>query len=388
MKTRLGLRLGVALAVGLASLIGGAGAGEFRSGDEIKLDGDFNDVVFVSGGQLAIGAKVMDDIFATGGELNYTGASADHVITAGGQITFTNVQVKDIVAAGGEIILSNTQVGDDVILAGGQITISQDSRVASSAVIAGGEVTIGGSVGGDATIRAGEIRIDGEILGNADFSGHEIRLGPKAVIGGNLRHRTENLIIEPGATIKGEITDLPYDQHGLEKKAIGILLVASAIGLLILAGMALSVLVIAGVFAGHMQATDRSIRGRIFSTLGIGLLATICFPVLFIVLLATVIGLPLAFLMLALWLAVQPLAFASAAHATGMAIRSGFGGGKVDSIPGVGGRMAYALLGLAILVVFGLVPIVGQLVWVVAGILGFGATIRELYRVLARPEAA
>jgi hypothetical protein len=388
MKTRLGMRLGVALALGLASLIGWAGASEFRHGKELKLDGDFNDLVFVSGSQLTIGARVMDDIFATGGELNYTGASADHVITAGGQIAFTNAQVKDIVAAGGEITITSTQVGDDVILAGGQITISQDSRVASSAVIAGGEVEIAGSVGGDATIRAGEIRIDGEITGNADFSGHEIRLGPKAVIGGNLRHRTENLIIEPGATIKGTITDLPYDGNGMKEKAVMIALVASVVGLLILAGMALSVLVIAGVFAGHMQATDRSIRGRIFSTLGIGILATIALPVLFIVLLATVVGVPLAFLMLALWLAVQPLAFAAAAHATGMAIRSGFGGGKADSLPGAGGRMAYALLGLAILIVLGLVPLVGQLVLVVAGILGFGATIRELYRVLARPEPA
>lgn len=386
MRTRLGLGLGIALALGFAGSLP-ATAIEFKSGDEIRLDGEFKDLVFLSGGKLAIGARVTDDIFAAGGELNYVGAGADHVITAGGQITFTGAQVKDIVAAGGHIVLENTQVSDDVIIAGGEIRISADSRVASSAVITGGDITIDGSVGGDVTIRGGEARIDGTITGNVDITAHEIRLGPKAVIEGTLKHRTADLIVEPGATIKGEITALPYDEEGMKKTAVTILLIASVVGLLILAGMGICTLVVAGLFAGHMQATDRAIRSKFFSTLLIGLLATIGLPVLCVLFLATVIGIPLALVLLAFWLAVQPLAFAGVAHATGMAIRSGFGGERAGTTPGAGGRIAYALLGLAILVVLGVIPFVGHIVWLLVGILGLGATVRELYRVLARPDA-
>lgn len=386
MRTRLGIGLGLALALGVAGGATPALATEFQSGKEITLNGDHSDLVFLSGGKLAIGAKVMDDIFASGGELNYEGAGADHVITAGGKINFKNVQVKDIIAAGGHIRIEGSQISDDVVIAGGEISIAADSRIASSAVIAGGDITLDGSVGGDVTIRGGEARINGTVTGNVDITAHEIRLGPKAVIEGTLKHRTADLIVEPGATIKGEISALPYDEEGMKKTAVTIVLIASVVGLLILAGMGICTLVVAGLFAGHMQATDRAIRGKFFSTLGIGLLATIGLPVLCVLLLATVIGLPLALVLLAFWLAVQPLAFAAVAHATGMAIRSGFGGERAATTPGAGGRMAYALLGLAILVVLGIIPVIGHLVWLLAGILGLGATVRELYRVLARPD--
>jgi cytoskeletal protein CcmA (bactofilin family) len=389
MRQRLGL--GLAMIAWLAGL-GWAAAAEFRSGKQIQLDGDFNDVVFVSGGELAIGAKVMDDIFASGGKLRYTGASADHIITAGGEITFTNAEVKTIVAAGGQIQLNNTRVSNNVIITGGEITIGEGSHVGKSAVIAGGHVTIDGTVVGDVTLRAGEITINGQIDGNADLAAHEIRLGPKAVIGGNLRYRTQNpadLVVSPGATIKGQTTALPLDVKKLKERALAIVLVASVIGLIILAGAGLSVLVLAGVFAGHMQATDRIIRGRIFSTLGVGLLVAVGFPVFFIILLASVIGIPLALVLLAVCIAVQPLALAAVAHATGMAIRGGFGGRRGDRTPPrAGGRVAYALLGLAILVVVGLVPIIGSLVWLVASILGLGATITQLFAALAKPESA
>lgn len=376
---------GLVLAAWIA--LTGAGAAEFHSGKVIKLDGEFNDVVFLSGGQLVITAKVADDIFASGGELNFTGASADHVITAGGQLTFTDAQIKTIVATGGHIILDKTQVSNDVIIAGGEIHIDEGSNVASTAVIAGGEITIDGKIGGDATIRGGQITINGEITGNADLAAHEIHLGPHAVIGGNLKHRTADLVVSPGAQIKGQITAIPLNEKELKAKAASFILVASVIGLLILCGMALSVLVVAGVFAGHMQATDRAIRGKIFSTLGIGVLVAIGMPILIVVFAATVVGLPLAFLLIAFYLAVQPLAFASVAHATGMAIRGGFSGGRSDTVPGALGRVAYALLGLAIIVVLGIIPVVGKLVWVVVCILGPGASVRELFRVLARSEA-
>src|SRR5262249_16278675 len=143
------------------------------------------------------------------------------------------------------------------------------------------------------------------------------------------------------------------------------------------------VLVLAGVFAGHMRATDRAIRGNILSTLGIGVLALVGIPILCLILAATGVGIPLALFLFAFWIAVQPLCFSGVAHATGMAIRGGFNRGEERAAPGAGGRVAYALLGLAILVVLGIVPVVGHIVWLVASILGLGATMRVLYVELA-----
>lgn len=385
MKSRIGFWGWLLLAGWLAGL-GAAPAAEFKSGKEIDLSGDFGDLVFLSGGKLAIGARVADDIFASGGELNYTGASADHVLTAGGEITFDGAQVKTIIAAGGHLILNNTQVSNDVVMAGGDIKISDNSTVASSAVIAGGRITIDGKVGGDVTIRAGEITINGEVSGNADLAAEEVHLGPRAVIGGNLKHRTADLVVAPGATIKGEITKVPYEDK-LKKQAAKFMVIASAAAMVFLVVLGLTILVSAGVFAGLMQATDRAIRGKTLSTLGIGLLVCVGFPVLIAISMASIIGIPIGLILIAFMFGAMLLALACVAHATGMAVRSGFSRGSRAGLPGAGGRILYALLGLAILIVLGLVPFIGHVVWIVASILGVGAASRVLFGALARTQA-
>ncbi len=171
-----------------------------------------------------------------------------------------------------------TKKGDEGIVSWGKnVVIDEDMQVDSDIQVFSGNVTVKGSVIGDVQVMGGDIYVSstGHIKGNAMALGGKIKVDEGGKIAG-LRIQTK----------------LPFG--GLKRKSVqrvtqGILLIIVAFGLL------LSTMVVA-LFPEPVEKVSRSLRKNWLKSFFIGYAGYFAIFVIWILLLVSVIGIPLAIL--------------------------------------------------------------------------------------------
>lgn len=255
---------------------------------------------FATGERVEISGTVEGDVYVAGGEVVIDGVVEGDVLAAGGTIRVSGVVEQDVRVAGGEITISG-KVGRNVTAAGGDIEITEDAAVAGSVVIGGGNVLIAGDVGSHAVIGAGAATVSSEINGDLDASAEQLRITSKAKISGDVTYWSDaEALIDEGATIEGEVAqklpksyNVPADQwsnalHGMRAFArVMSILSAILIGLLLVK-----------FFPHYMDRTAENIEHKTWPALGMGIIMLIVTPIVGVILLFTLIGLPLGFIIL------------------------------------------------------------------------------------------
>lgn len=341
---------------------------------ETAVEGD---MVFLAGEEVIASQKTTDDLFAAGSMVDADGAGADHLFLAGGDITVSNAQVSDMIAFGGEIRLNAATVTDDVIVAGGDILAKETFDIGGTAVIAGGRVRFEAPVGGDLRIGASDIFVNSTVAGTARLSGEAIVLGPNARIEGDLLYRGDSLSVDPAAVIEGSRTQLAASESSTaEEFGAGVGAFFLYFGLSIIVSYFVIVALLVVAVPGLMRATSSMLQSTPLRALGIGVLYAFIVPVLGIVLLWTVIGIPLAVLLFVASLALTPIAVAVSAHFIGMAARRTVtrNSGPPES---TAARILWPLAGVVVLFVVSLIPLIGFLVMLFAMLFGLGAFVRQ-----------
>lgn len=347
-----------------------------------------SDMVFAAGEEVIASQKTTDDLFIAGGEIEARGARADHLFLIGGEIRVSDAQAEDVIATGGEIRLDKATVADDLIAAGGEVIARRDFIIGGTAVVSGGKVTFEAPVGEDLRIGASEIFVNSTVPGTARLSGKTIELGPNARIEGDLLYRGDSLTVDPAAVIEGQRTRLPvaegYDA-GEIGAGFGSFILYFGLSMLVSYFVIVALLVI--FVPGMMRATSEMLRSKPLQALGIGVLYALIVPVLGIILLWTVVGIPLAVLLFVVSLALTPIAVAVTAHFIGMAMRRLV---TKEAAPPESAtqRILWPLGGVVALFALALIPLVGLLVLLLAMLFGLGAFARQAVRALSTPASA
>lgn len=352
-------------------------------GEDIDIGLKAPDMSFFSADKINLKVNSSDDVFAAGGTVNVNTTSADHLVIAGGEVEVRNVTIEDLFAAGGELDLVTGTVADDIVVAGGQITVRKTFEIGGSAVIAGGEALIEAPVPVDLRVGAGTVYLNSRVGGDARLSGDTVTLGPEAVVDGDLLYQTENLVIEPGAVVTGQRRAMPAEDHSAFEswgrgagELFGKLFLAATLGFAVL------VLAVAAAVPSLMRSSAAFIKSRPLQSAGIGALIAIGTPVAIVLLFASVIGAPLAMLLIAICLAITPVAIAATAFFVGMESRRV--ATKAEEPPtGWGGRVLWPALGALVILLLGMIPFLGILVWLFALLFGLGAVASRGGRALA-----
>ncbi|MEM9014392.1 MAG: hypothetical protein AAGB02_04720 [Pseudomonadota bacterium] len=356
---------------------------ETRSGEVIKATEAFPDMTFFAAGDLTVNAKSTDDIFAAGGDVALIETQADHMIVAGGDIIITDVAFHDLIVAGGDVNFVSGTVTDDVVGAGGDLNLSPDFKISGSAVLTGGDVTIDTPIGAELRAAAGRLRLNADVQGDAHLVGEEVTIGPNVSIGGDLRHRAQKFSMDPSAVVAGEIIELePATPPDIERWGVKAASAIAVFAIAFLVGMAILIVVIALTLPGLMNSSSNMIRSKPLTTLGIGFLVTAAAPVAIALLLATVLGIPLAMLIGVIYLAAAPLAVAAFIYYVGMLARRMFSSGATDN-PDAFTRILWTALASTLLLLLGLVPIAGGFFWLIAYMIGMGAVMTRGGKALA-----
>lgn len=260
---------------------------------------------YLAGERVIVSADVNGDLILAAGSASIDGQVSGDVMAAAGEIILTAELADDLRVAGGDISLCGAITGD-AVLAGGDIDICADTIVGNNLWIAAGDATLNGTVENDLTIKGGDITLSGKILGNANISAHSIEILPGTEILGNFEYSSpEEASIHSTANISGEVTytkSKGWWGRKNDKESGGLLMGAIGFLLIALLSISISALVVSKTLPKVFSSTPTIIRTQFLQSLGVGLIAILVTPIIMALLAITVVGIPLAVILLLLYL--------------------------------------------------------------------------------------
>jgi cytoskeletal protein CcmA (bactofilin family) len=372
---------GLAFGVLLTSLPSALGAQE--TGATVILRGTLTDNVYAAGGAVDVLADIERDLVAAGGTVTIRQFVKGDVIVAAGSVDVRGRVGDDVRAAGGSIIIGGP-VGGEVVAAGGTVTLAPEARVAGRAWLSGGKVVIYGRIGRELKVAAASVQVAGEIDGDVWIAARVIEIGPTARIKGNLTYTSQNRArIDPGTQIQGRVT---YTKSALAERATRIgRLVVVLVRIAFVAGMIVCGVLLLLLFPGFAVSAARRVRSDPWESLGLGFLVLIVTPIVGIVLMITIIGIPVGVVLGALYVVALLLGYFTAAVFLGEVGARLIGRGP--DLP-MGGRVLSLVLALTALAVVRLIPVLGGLVVLLGVIAGLGAASHQAFRRWAETRSA
>ena len=333
---------------------------------------------FVAGGTVTEVAPVAGDLIAAGGSVDVDTDVAGGVVAAGGKVRIGGSVGQSVHAAGGQLSLVGGGGGHPP-RPRGALGEGPDAHKARPRGAAAGRIAVRGAVDGHLSAGAGNLLIDAPIGGDVEAAAGTLELGPNARIGGTLRYRsTEPLKRDPAAQVAGEIVRIGPDPAQWSSEARQ---VRRGAGLFWTTGLMLLAALLVAVTPRLSASVSESLRGRPGFSLVLGFVVLVCTPIATVLLLVTIIGVPLALLVLFAWLALLPVAWAS----TGVAVGDWFLA-RAASARGerTRWRVVAAVLGVLLLALASRVPWFGGWIGFAALIVGLGAWALQLRRLAAR----
>ena len=337
------------------------GADHFEAGGMLNLTETVDGDAFLAGGQVAIAGQVQGDLVAAGGELSIGGSVGD-----------------DLYAAGGEVQLDSIVHGNARI-AGGDVSVGPATVVAGGLTLHGARVTFDGNTHEQLRASGASVRINGEVHGDAEVRAEELVIGPDTRIGGRLvYHGPGEPVVPDGAVITGGLEhhetsagrhfdrstdDWDHRDHGVGSFLwfVGVF-VAGALFLLL--------------FPGYSTRAAEAIAREPFKVLGLGLAILVCVPFVVLLLLITIIGIPLALLVIPLYLLLVFLGWVTTAL---FIAQRGLAAARAGKPATLGWRLLALLIGLVALWLLQRIPLVGGLIVFVALVAGVGALVWQAW---------
>jgi len=328
--------------------------------------------VYVSGRDLTLDSNVSGDAVVMGGKVVLRGSVGGDATVAGGDIEVQSVVGGTLHAVGGEVHVDG-YVRGNVRVAGGSVTLAHAAQVEGSLAVFARKITLSGFVRHYALLSGSDVYIDGVVQGDVQVLGGNLTVGRNAVIHGRLDYRGDgNVRVEPGARIAGGIAQ-PEDSAGPRRPGVGtgVMLV----GLIVVAALFI------GLAPAGVRAVTRGMRAHPGWAFFIGLLVLVGVPMAIIALAVTVVGIPLALLLVCCFAMLVLLGYLAFAVAL-----ADWAVDRSRPAPAWLRTMA-TVVTLIVLFVLAQTPYVGWLVWIFAAVLGTGAIVRSVVAALSWKRA-
>lgn len=315
-KTRLILLLPLVLLL-LAPLAAKAYIIESRNSVIIPKDRVVDTNLYTAGAIITIDGDVKGDVFCAGQAITINGKVDGDVICAGQSIEI-NGEVGGNVRVAGNTININNKVARNAMAFGSAISLGDKARVNWDFLTAGVSANIKGAVGGDLHGAAGNVVISGTIGKNVKMvigenmqtetrgvelgveTGPALTITKSATINGSLNYTaSDDAKVEEGAKIMGDVkrSEFKVSPGAREGKraVIGFWAIASLFGALVVG------LCMASIWRKQIIDITKDMQVNIAPAIGWGFVLMFVAPIAVMILLFTIIGIPLAMILLAFW---------------------------------------------------------------------------------------
>ena len=332
---------------------------------------------FAASETVTLSGEVEGDAYIGGGDL----------LVVGGNVTLDGEVGQNVRVLGGTVNISG-KVGRNVSLAGGNISLAKNAEIAGNLVGAVGNLDYLGFVKGNLELVGQYLNLNGRVDRNVEAKVGSLTLGDNAQIGGNLSYASKTEAnFAPNAQIAGVVTYKQTDGYpfsalseknsqqaaqriwGGVRKGFSLVsfITAFLIGFIVLRLFPRRMLTMTEIFA---HAPGKS--------LAIGFLTLVVIPIISLLLAFTIIGLPLSFIMMTVWVIIIYFTKITLAFYLGRLLLLKIGFGR---------RGGWALLlGLFIYFIAGGLPFIGLLLKLLVLFAGTGAIVTDIYRLYRSPS--
>jgi hypothetical protein len=345
-----------------------------------RVERDFGTDRFAAGNALIIAKAVAGDLIAAGGNVDVATTVAGDALLAGGEVAVNKKVSQSLYSVSGKLFV-NDSIGRNARVAGGQIEFSPISEVSGNVSAAGGQVLLKGRINGNVQAAGGRVLIDAIIGGDVEATSGQVELGPNAKIAGKLRYASRDPIMrDPAAKVAGNVETfepsggwpMPENMEHRMGRSGGWVW---TIGLLIVATVLITLM---PTFYTRVAET---LRSRVGMSLLIGFVTLICVPALAVLFLITIIGVPLALLVIAGYLILLVVGYVSAGISIGHWLLNRV---KSDQTGSTLWRIGSSVLGVLIVSLLARIPWIGGWIVLIALLVGLGALTLQVWQLRAR----
>ncbi len=257
----------------------------FAWGKSIEISGTVEGDLYVFAEQIIVDGVVRGDVLACGGSIDISGDVAHNVRALAGQV------------------LINGHVGSNITAVAGNFQIQPSAVVGGSVVVIAGNADLAAKIGCEVTAISSNLRISSIVSkGLKAYVGH-MRITSRARIGGDVDYRSNaSAWIDPGALIEGELIHHPSFVHELLKGTWiqKVLFGSKVLGLIMNFFYTFVVgVILLKLFPKNAHAALFSLREKPLKAFCYGSVLLIALPLVSIILLMTILGIPFAITLIA-----------------------------------------------------------------------------------------
>lgn len=266
---------------------------DLRSGSDVTIASgqQITDDLYISAGKVDLHGHATRDVIVAAGTFDFDGTIDGSLTMLAGEATLKGTVGQSVRVAAGQVEVSGP-IGGDLVVTGGSVKVTSTGRIAGDLLLAGGNVDVRGTVDGKVEGYAASFTAGGTFNRSVSVKTQSIDVLPSARVTGDLDYTSPNAASIPGAAqVGGQVSHTESSPFRGDWRAKG----AWTSHLVRLLWMLIVGAVIILLFPHASARTANAVR-RVLPSLGMGILLIWLLPLIAILLLITVIGIPLAVL--------------------------------------------------------------------------------------------
>lgn len=335
-----------------------------------------DDTVLVGAEIVIIEGTITGDLVAVGRRVEVSGTVQGNLISFAETVNVTGKVGGFALGAANTYDLRGATVGGDLWAAGEKLSLDEAASVGRNATLAGEITSVDGAIVKDLLAFSETVELNGRVGEDLEAFAGRLRLLGDSVVEGNVRFRSDaekRLHRAETATVNGEVEFLGMPEEFEEKSRYATLeyylwQAARLIGAFIV-----------GMFLLWLFPGFRSLQigagVEAFKSAGVGFLALISVPVVAVLVAFTLVGLPVSFISIVLWMLGLYFAKILVGAIVGRMLLS-----SSDSL-------ALTLLaGLTVVLIAVNLPFIGGFINFILTIVGFGLLVQYLLRTFRNRE--
>jgi len=355
--------LGIALCALLTTFATDSYAFELRHDElsvEVATDETINDTLIAGAERVDINGNVNGDLIVVGERVRIRGTVTGSIFGAAEELIIEGSVGGTIVAAGETIETRQANISGNIFSAGESVSVRAETRVSGNALLFGEELSVEGTIDRDLVSTGEQVMLSGSVGGDMRAYGESALLNQGASVGGNLTgvlETPDNLRVSADASVSGTTNSRGWpekEEHDAWWE--GIVATALKIAAAMLCGLLLFLLF------PSLRRRELFSTGEYFGTAALGGVAMIGVPVVAVIIAFTLIGAPIGIAGFLLWIMGLYLSGIVAANYLGNMLLDHEGHGWIKPL----------LLGVVLLIIAIQIPVLGDVVRIVAMVLGFG----------------
>lgn len=336
------------------------------TGSVVDVRGTINGDAFLAGANINFSGVVNGNLLVFGDQINISGIVNGNIITAGNSINITSANTKMLLVAG-NVINIGSKISENAYIAGNIVSTLSNSSFGRDLFVAANSVAISSIVNRDLNVASNGLYINGIINGNASIDANFINANSSSII-------NKDLIISPSSDLRSlrEITNgniifnEDNNNSGKLRNADFIFSLLSKLSIGLFTVLIIGILLIK-FFEKSVNSIINNNYKNFTKNLGVGFAILFGAPLLMITLAITVIGIKLAFIILAVYSVWLILSSVLSAILIGEFIIKSINHKKEASLHGS------LVIGYLMIIILSIIPVAGWITLLVITAASFGA---------------